>query len=94
MIPAAFQGFFVIISTVGSTYLDNSRTYFMAGNLIIALAGVIMIRQLPSAHHWARLVGYSLTLAFTANIPLILSVSSGNIGGFTKKNTVNAMVRH
>lgn len=92
MIQTAFQGFFVIVSTVGSSYLPNTRTYFMTANLVISLAGVIMVRQIERSHHWARLIGISLSITYTANIPLILSMSSGNIGGFTKKNTVNSMV--
>lgn len=94
MISTAFQGVFVIASTFGSTYFKNARTYFMAGNVAISLIGVVLIRELDAAHVWPRFIGFGLSLAYTANIPLILSVSSGNFGGFTKKTTVNAMVCH
>lgn len=92
MITGVFQFVFVLVSTIGSTYLKNARTYFMAGNLGVALIGAIMIRQLDSAHRWAKFVGFCLSIGFTANIPLTLSMSSGNVGGFTKKTTVNAMI--
>ncbi|CAO2650296.1 Nn.00g015880.m01.CDS01 [Neocucurbitaria sp. VM-36] len=92
MISTCFQAVFVIVSTFGSTYFQNMRTYFMAGNLAISLVGVVMIRQLDASHVWPKFIGFCLSLAYTANIPLTLSMSSGNVGGFTKKSTVNAMI--
>lgn len=92
MISTAFQAVFVLASTFGSTYFTNMRTIFMAGNLAISLVGVVMIRQLDATHVWPKFIGFCLSLAYTANIPLTLSMSSGNVGGFTKKSTVNAMV--
>ncbi|GAB7325683.1 hypothetical protein MBLNU13_g09655t1 [Cladosporium sp. NU13] len=92
MISVAFQAVFVIVGTVGSTYLKNARTYFMAFNLAISLTGSVMVRQLDATSIWPRFFGYCLCIAYSANFPLVLSMSSSNIGGFTKKNTVNAMV--
>ena len=93
MLGQVFQGIFVIIGTAGSTYFCNTRTYFMAWNLAVALVGAVMIREIYSSQVWARFIGYCLCIAFSANFPMVLSMSSGNIGGFTKKNTANAMVR-
>jgi len=92
MISVAFQAVFVIVGTVGSTYLKNARTYFMAFNLAVSLVGSVMVRQLDPTSIWPRFFGYCLCIAYSANFPLVLSMSSSNIGGFTKKNTVNAMV--
>lgn len=64
----------------------------MAGNLAIAVAGAAMVRQLPSSMKWARLAGICMAGGYAANFPLIMSLMSGNFGGFTKKTTVNAMV--
>lgn len=86
------QLFFVLFSNAGSSYLRNTRTYFMAWNLVIAIVGSAMIRQVSPEQKWARYAGYCLSIAFTANFPLVLSMVSGNFGGFTKKMTVNAMV--
>lgn len=94
MLGQVFQGVFVIIGTAGSTYFRNTRTYFMAWNLAVALVGAVMIREIHSSHIWARFMGYCLCIAFSANFPMVLSMSSGNIGGFTKKNTADAMVGH
>ena len=92
MLGQVFQGIFVIIGTAGSTYFRNTRTYFMAWNLAIALVGAVMIREISPTQIWSRFMGYCLCIAFSANFPMVLSMSSGNIGGFTKKNTANAMV--
>lgn len=92
MLGQVFQGIFVIIGTAGSTYFRNTRTYFMAWNLAIALVGAVMIREISPTQVWSRFMGYCLCIAFSANFPMVLSMSSGNIGGFTKKNTANAMV--
>ena len=92
MISVAFQAVFVIIGTVGSTYLKNVRTYFMAFNLAISLTGSIMVRELDATRIWARFIGYCFCIAYSANFPLVLSIASSNVGGFTKKNTANAMV--
>ncbi|KAH6639817.1 major facilitator superfamily domain-containing protein [Boeremia exigua] len=92
MLGQVFQGVFVIIGTAGSTYFTNTRTYFMAWNLAVALVGAVMIREIHPTQIWARFMGYCLCIAFSANFPMVLSMSSGNIGGFTKKNTANAMI--
>ncbi|VUC37974.1 unnamed protein product [Clonostachys rosea] len=87
-----FQLVFVLLATGGSTWFRNTRTYFMAWNLAVAIVGAVMVRQISSAYIWARFMGYCLTMAYSANFPMILTMSSGNFGGFTKKTTVNAMI--
>lgn len=83
----------VIFSNAGSSWLRNTRTYFMAWNLALAIVGCGMIRQVPPEQKWARYAGNCLSVAFTANFPLVMAMVSGNFGGFTKKMTVNSMVR-
>lgn len=92
MLVQVFQGVFVIIGTYGSTHFRNTHTYFMAWNIAMALVGAVRIRKVPSSQIWTRFMGYCLCIAFSANYPMVLSMSSGNIGGFTKKNTTNAMI--
>jgi hypothetical protein len=77
---------------IRSTYFKSTRTYFMAWNLAVALVGAVMIREVDRTQIWTRFMGYCLCIAFSANFPMVLSMSSGNIGGFTKKSTANAMV--
>lgn len=92
MISFVFQFVFVLLATGGSTWLHNTRTYWMAWNLAVSIVGAAMVRQISSDNIWARFMGYCLTVAYSANFPLTLAMSSGNFGGFTKKTTVNAMV--
>lgn len=83
----------VLLATAGSTYLRNTRTYFMAWNFCVAIAGCVIIRQCSVEQKWARYAGFCLVFAYVANFPLLMSMASGNFGGFTKKMTVNAFVR-
>lgn len=92
MIAVPFQAFFVILATGGSSLLKNSRTYFMITNLVFAIVGTVMLRQIDRSHIWARFIGYCILPAFSANFPMVLTMSASNTGGFTKKTTLNAMV--
>ncbi|KAM5363524.1 hypothetical protein ACJZ2D_011967 [Fusarium nematophilum] len=86
------QLFAVLLSTGGSSYLANTRTYWLAWNFSLAIVGASLLRQLPDHLLWGRYAGKCLTTAAAANFPLLMSLSSGNVGGFTKKTTVNAVV--
>lgn len=89
----AFQVVFVLIATIGSTFLTNTRTYWMSWGYFVSLSGAIMVRVLPAEEQWARFFGYCLLLAYTSGFPLIVSMITSNTGGFSKKMTVNSMVR-
>lgn len=86
------QLLFLLVATVGCTYIRNSRTYFMALNFGVSIAGCCMVRQLPAEMKWARYAGYFLILPYSANFPLYMAMATGNVSGFTKKMTVNAIV--
>ncbi|KAL2850145.1 major facilitator superfamily domain-containing protein [Aspergillus pseudoustus] len=92
MIGTGFQIVFVVVSTLGSTYLTNTRTYWMAFNSTIALIGSVMIRQIDAAHIWARFMGYCLIIAFSASFPITMAMITSNTAGFTKKSTATAVV--
>lgn len=83
----------VLISTGGSSYFTNTRTYWMVWNLCLATIGTALIRELPAHLMWGRFAGKLLMTAAAANFPLTMSLSSGNVAGFTKKMTVNTAVR-
>lgn len=82
----------VLFATSGSSYFRNSRTYFMAFNYAIGVTGAAMVRYIEPHNRWARFAGTVLAGGYSANFPLIMSLMSGNFGGFTKKTTLNAMV--
>ncbi|KAJ5990749.1 hypothetical protein N7499_011295 [Penicillium canescens] len=92
MIATGFQMVFVVISTLGSTYLTNTRTYWMTFNTTMALIGTVMIRQIDADHIWSRFMGYCLIIGFSANFPLTMTMITSNTAGFTKKSTVTAVV--
>lgn len=64
MISVVFQAVFVVVGTVGSTYMKNVRTYFMASNLAISLTGSIMVRKLDASNIWPRFTGYCFCIAY------------------------------
>lgn len=94
MIGTAFQATFVLLSSGGATLFRNTRTYWLVWNFVISVVGVVMVREIPiNGGIWSKFAGYCLLLAFSANFPIMLSLTAANVGGFTKRNTVNAMVR-
>ncbi|KAF4956261.1 hypothetical protein FSARC_11617 [Fusarium sarcochroum] len=86
------QGVLVYLSTAGCSWFTNSRTYWMVWNSAIAIVGAAMAREISPDNVWARFMGYCLAGAYAVNFPLTLAMSTGNIGGFTKKTTINAMI--
>lgn len=92
MVGSGFQLFFVLLATIGSTYIQNSRTYFMAFNLVVSMAGSIMGRHIPVSNKYGRLMGVALAISCASNFPLVMAMTSSNVGGFTKKTTVGALV--
>ncbi|RAK92523.1 vitamin H transporter [Aspergillus costaricaensis CBS 115574] len=82
----------VLISTGGSSYFTNTRSYWMVWNLCLATIGTALIRELPAHLMWGRFTGKVLMTAAAANLLLAMSLSSGNVAGFTKKMTVNTAI--
>ncbi|KAH9223914.1 major facilitator superfamily domain-containing protein [Leptodontidium sp. 2 PMI_412] len=92
MLAVVFQAIYVLGATGGSTYLTNTRTYWMALMMVISLVGTVMIRSIEHSNIWGRFMGYCLLIAFSANFPMSLTMVAANTGGFTKKTTVSSMV--
>ncbi|KAL2831686.1 major facilitator superfamily domain-containing protein [Aspergillus cavernicola] len=92
IITYVIQGVLVHLSTAGCSWFENSRTYWMVWNSALSIVGAAMARQISPDNVWARFMGYSLANAYSVNFPLTLAMATGNVGGFTKKTTVNAMI--
>lgn len=60
--------------------------------ITFALVGVILMVALPKHDKWGRWVGILLLGPFASSIPVSLSLITSNVGGFTKKATVSAML--
>lgn len=86
------QLFLVVVTSLGCSWFPNTRTLWMAGNCAIGVVGAVMVRTLPLSNRWGRFAGTVLAPAYAANFPIMMSLLSGNFGGFTKKTTVNAII--
>lgn len=87
-----FQVVFVLTATIGSTWLRNTRTLWIAWGFLVSLTGAIVVRTLDATHRWPRFIGYCLLLGYVCSFPLNVSMVTSNTGGFTKKMTVNSMI--
>lgn len=92
MPSGATQLFAVLIATYLPSRFKNIRVVTMFYLNLISLVGMALVYALPATNKGGRLGGYCLCTVFAANIPLVLSLISSNIGGFTKKATVNAIL--
>ncbi|KAH7156030.1 major facilitator superfamily domain-containing protein [Dactylonectria macrodidyma] len=86
-----FQFVVIFISTFLADKFRRSRCNIIIGGYLIALLGVLLIRQLPTTMKAGRYVGVLLLVASTNIFPLMLSLIASNTAGFTKKATVNAV---
>jgi hypothetical protein len=77
---------------LGATYFKNSRLFLMIAAVVVSVLGMALVYALPSHNRWGRLVGIWLCSPFAANIPISLSLITSNVGGFTKKSVVSAMI--
>ncbi|KAI0149369.1 major facilitator superfamily domain-containing protein [Pestalotiopsis sp. NC0098] len=92
-LPAsAFQLTTVILAAVFTTVFRKSRLIALVLVYLMAIAGVLMIKLLPTPEKLSRLAGFWLITAVAPAFPLMLSLSSSNIAGFTKKSTVMALI--
>jgi hypothetical protein len=53
---------------------------------------MVLIYALDHTNAYGRLGGTYLAAVFASNTPMSLSLIASNVGGFTKKSTVNAML--
>lgn len=51
-----------------------------------------MVSQIDPSKKLARLAGMWLFPAYSAGIPIILSIIASNVGGYTKRTTVSAFM--
>ncbi|KAH6688330.1 major facilitator superfamily domain-containing protein [Plectosphaerella plurivora] len=88
---SVFQFIVILTSIMLASKLRRSRCLVTVGGYVIALLGVVLIRQLPRSMKAGRYAGVLLLVASSNIFPLMLSLISSNVAGFTKKATVNAI---
>ncbi|RHZ54889.1 uncharacterized protein CDV56_106583 [Aspergillus thermomutatus] len=72
--------------------VPNIRTLMMIGLTLTSVLGMVLMYAPGPSNQAGRMAGFCLSLAFSANMPLALSLITGNVGGYTKKAVVNACV--
>lgn len=71
---------------------SNWRCIMIICSLMPNLAGAFGLRFVPTDQHIARLICYYLTGPYNAGFVLMLSLSTANIAGHTKKVVTNAVL--
>jgi MFS family permease len=92
MPAGATQLGFVILSSAFCSWVLNMRTITMIVLTLISLTGMVLMYALDAGNQAGRMAGYCLSLAFSANMPIGLSLITSNVRGFTKRAVVNACV--
>ncbi|KAJ5951309.1 uncharacterized protein N7479_009722 [Penicillium vulpinum] len=83
---------FVIISAVLCSSIPNIRMLTMMALTLISLLGMVLMYALEESNQAGRMAGFCLSLAFSANMPLAMSLITSNVRGLTKRAVVNASV--
>lgn len=92
MPSGAAQLGFVLLSSALCSWLPNIRTLTMMGLTLISLTGMVLMYALDAGNQDGRMAGFCLSLAYSANMPLAMSVITSNVRGITKRAVVNACV--
>jgi ACS family allantoate permease-like MFS transporter len=90
-LPGSAVSFVATIVLTGlASRVRRSRILLCICSWLIAILGLLLIRELPTSNKYGRLVGAWLMNAFATAFPLLLSLLARNVTGFTKKATVQA----
>ncbi|KAI3066890.1 hypothetical protein CBS147353_7884 [Aspergillus niger] len=92
MPTAASQLAFIIVGAVICSSFRNMRLIVIFSFAVISMIGMVLMYALDEKNQSGRLAGFCLSLAFSASMPISLSLVTSNVGGMTKKTTVNACV--
>ncbi|KAJ9662694.1 hypothetical protein H2201_005978 [Coniosporium apollinis] len=94
-------GFIIAISILSCVYINdylatkhgrNTRCWFILLYLIPNIAGAFGLRFVGTEHGVGRLICYYLTGPYNASFVLILSLTTANTAGHTKKVVTNAVL--
>lgn len=92
MPSGAAQLGFILLSSALCSWLPNIRTLTMIFLTLVSLVGMVLMYALDPDNQEGRMAGFCLRLAFSANMPLAMSLVTSNVRGFTKRAVVNACV--
>ncbi|KAJ5279977.1 MFS general substrate transporter [Penicillium angulare] len=99
LVTTLFQipyGMVILVSNVSAMYLQRwlpgqKRCFVAILYICPALAGAVGIHTISRNHKAGLLVCYWLTSTYTASFAMIMSLITANVGGSTKRTTVNAL---
>lgn len=78
--------------SIMATRVSNARVLLMIAMVSLSLIGMIMVYTISNENKFGRLARIWLSAIFACDIPMALSLITSNVGGFTKKATVSAMM--
>lgn len=88
---AVYNVIVVLLSAWLTKRFRKSRCIVAASASALSLVGTILVRQLPATDNAGRYIGLILCASCANVFPMMLSLISSNVAGFTKKSTVNAV---
>ncbi|KAJ5776516.1 uncharacterized protein N7511_001527 [Penicillium nucicola] len=89
---SVFTFIWVVLATIITSKVRKSRCITAACLSLISLAGCLMVSRIDPSKKVARLAGMWLFPAYSAGVPIILSIIASNVGGYTKRTTVSAVM--
>ncbi|CAI7652875.1 unnamed protein product [Penicillium palitans] len=89
---SVFTLIWVVLATIIVTKFRKSRCLTAAVLSLISLGGSLMVSQIDPTKKVARLAGMWLFPAYSAGVPIILSIIASNVAGYTKRTTVTAVM--
>ena len=92
MPQGACQVIFTLTAALLATKLRKSRCIIIACLLCVAMLGWCLVGYLPESHIGGRLGGVFIFAAYASGFPLSLSIIASDVGGYTKKTVVSAIV--
>ncbi|GAA5844184.1 hypothetical protein JCM11251_006710 [Rhodosporidiobolus azoricus] len=88
----SFQIISLLIAGLVTKYFENTRMLMVTCGNIICVLGTALLTYLPTEQNWGRLVGFWLVNFQSVGFTLGLVMISSNLGGWTKRSIVSAMV--
>jgi hypothetical protein len=88
---AGYNVIIVFLSAWAAKKFRKSRCLISMAGITLSLVGSILVRQLPATNKAGRYIGILLCASCANVFPMMLSLISSNVAGFTKKSTVNAV---
>ncbi|KAJ5691811.1 hypothetical protein N7462_001234 [Penicillium macrosclerotiorum] len=83
---------FLVLSSLACTFIPSSRIVAMIFNTSISVIGMVLIWKLDPADQAGRMVGLTLAVVYAINLPIMLSIVTSNVAGFSKKSVVSALI--